>query len=67
MIDQAIVLYAKDDRLPFLRSFTNAGGLSEKNCLKVGPSDQPVCMPRQCCRFGRPMEMTGTVVFSDSW
>ena len=27
---------------PFLRSFTNAGGLSEKNRLKVGPSDQPV-------------------------
>lgn len=30
VIDQAIVLYAKDDRLPFLRSFTIAGGLSEK-------------------------------------
>ncbi|MGC6460113.1 MAG: hypothetical protein ACON4R_17305 [Akkermansiaceae bacterium] len=42
VIDQAIVLYAKDDRLPFLHSFTNAGGLSEKNRLKVGPSDQPV-------------------------
>jgi hypothetical protein len=43
VIDQAIGLYAKDPKLGFLRSFTNAGGLSEKqNRLKIGPSDQPV-------------------------
>ena len=41
-IDEAIGLYA-GSKLPFLRSFTNAGGLREKqNRLKTSPSDQPV-------------------------
>ena len=42
VIDQAIEEYAKSD-LPFLRTFTNVDGLSEKqNRLKTSPTDQPV-------------------------
>ena len=42
VIDEAIGMYAKSE-LPFLRTFTNADGLSEKqNRLKASPTDQPV-------------------------
>lgn len=42
IIDKAIEEYAQTD-LPFLRAFTNADGLSEKqNRLKSSPTDQPV-------------------------
>lgn len=42
VINEAIGHYAKTE-LPFLRTFTNADGLSEKkNRLKQSPTDQPV-------------------------
>jgi len=42
VIDKAIDDYAKSD-LSFLKTFTNAGGLTEKqNRLKASPTDQPV-------------------------
>jgi hypothetical protein len=41
-IDEAITAYEQTD-LPFLRTFTNADGLSEKqNRLETSPTDQPV-------------------------
>lgn len=42
IIDQAIAQYENSD-LPFLRTFTNVHGLTEKqNRLKTSPTDQPV-------------------------
>jgi hypothetical protein len=41
-INEAITAYGQTD-LPFLRTFTNADGLSEKqNRLRTAPTDQPV-------------------------
>ena len=53
VIEQAEALVAKSD-LPFLRAFTNADGLTEKEPrLKVNPSDQPVTYASAMMRLYR--------------